>query len=112
MTGSGSNSNTPAKDKNGKALLTKEEQDARWIEYFKETLNQPNPTTTFDLSTFTTISEIEANLGTILETETRKAIKMLKNNKTAGLDEISAELVKHGGTKMVQEITKLLNICW
>ena len=112
MTGSRGNSNTPIKDKNGKALLTKEEQDARWIEYFKETRNQPNPPTTFDLSTFTTINEIQANLGTISETETRKAIKMLKNNKTAGLDEISAELVKHGGTKMVQEITKLLNICW
>ena len=39
LTGSRSNSNTPIKDKNGKALLTKEEQDARWIEYFKETLN-------------------------------------------------------------------------
>ena len=112
LTGSRSNSNTPIKDKNGKALLTKEEQVARWIEYFKETLNQPNPTTTFDFSTFATINEIEANLGTILETETRKAIKMLKNNKGAGLDEISAELVKHGGTETVKEITKLLNTCW
>ena len=46
LTGARSNANVPIKDKNGKTLLTKEEQDARWIEHFKETLNQPPPTVT------------------------------------------------------------------
>ena len=33
----------------------------------------------------------------VMEEETERAIKALKNNKTAGLDEISGELLKHGG---------------
>ena len=112
LRGSRSNSNTPIKDKNDKIVLTKEEQDTRWIEYFKETLNQPNPTTIFDFSASTITNEIETNLDMITETETRKTIKLLKNNKAAGLDQISAKLVKHGGIKMVQAMTKLLNMCW
>ena len=69
LTGSGSNTNTPIRNKNGKLLLTKEEQDARWIEHFEKTPNQPNPTTTFDFSTFAAAKEVEATLDMITEAE-------------------------------------------
>ncbi|CAF1405574.1 unnamed protein product [Adineta ricciae] len=86
LTGSRSNCNVPIKGKNGKILLTKEEQDARWIQHFQESINQPNPTTIFDFANFLNADNIEANLGTITEAETRKAIAMLKNNKAPGVD--------------------------
>lgn len=34
LTGARSNINTPIRDKNGNILLTKEEQDQRWVEHF------------------------------------------------------------------------------
>ena len=46
--GNGTISNAPIKDKNGRILQTEEEQNERWVEHFKEILNQPEPTETFD----------------------------------------------------------------
>ena len=48
LSGSQSNSNVPMKDKNGKALLTIEEQTNRWVEHFKEVENQSHPETLHD----------------------------------------------------------------
>ena len=42
-------SNVPIKDSNGNVLLREEDQEDRWIEHFKSVLNQPSPSTTFDL---------------------------------------------------------------
>ena len=36
----------------------------------------------------------------------------LKNNKAAGLDEIPAELSKHGKERVAQELTHLFNCLW
>jgi len=36
LTGVNSNSNVPLKSKDGRMLLTEEEQNARWMEHFKE----------------------------------------------------------------------------
>ena len=47
LTGSKSGGNAPVKDKNGKILVSEEEQNRRWMEHFKETLNQVEPTETF-----------------------------------------------------------------
>lgn len=40
------------------------------------------------------------------------AIKMQKSNKAAGLDEIPAELLKHGGQAVEMRLTDLFNACW
>ena len=50
LTGTRSNSNVPIKDKQGKVLLTAEAQDSWWVEHFKEILNQPELTSTFDFA--------------------------------------------------------------
>ena len=52
ITGTQSNTNVPIQDKKGKILGTEEEQNKRWVEHFKEVLNQPDPPTTFDFSNF------------------------------------------------------------
>ncbi|XP_078671992.1 uncharacterized protein LOC144911640 [Branchiostoma floridae x Branchiostoma belcheri] len=36
----------------------------------------------------------------------------MKSNKAAGLDEISAEMLKHGGDCTVEMLTRLMNRCW
>jgi len=50
-------------------------------------------------------------MADITEEETERAIKARKNNKAAGLDEISAELLKHGGPKCstIGALTSVLN---
>ena len=76
-------------------LLTEEEQNAQWVEHFKETLNQPEPSDPYDLSEEGNSQVLEVELGPITESKVKNAIKKLKNNKAAGLDDISAELLKH-----------------
>ena len=39
LNGAKSNSTAPIKDKKAKVLLTHEEQNARWVEHFKDVLN-------------------------------------------------------------------------
>ncbi|KAI8493868.1 hypothetical protein Bbelb_282150 [Branchiostoma belcheri] len=85
LTGTWNSSSVPVKDKSGKTLLTTEEQDLRWMEHFQEPIRRE---------------------------ETAEAIKALKNNKAAGLDEISAEMLKHGGESTVEMLTRLMNRCW
>lgn len=40
------------------------------------------------------------------------AIKSLKNNKAAGLDEESADLLKHGREVIVERLTNLFKLIW
>ena len=49
LIGVNSNSNVPVKSKDGRMLLSEEEQKARWMEHFKEVLNQPEPTIELDI---------------------------------------------------------------
>ena len=93
-------------------LLTDEEQAERWVEHFQEVLNQPTPASLFDFNSEANPTEINISESEITDQEVRKAIGKLKNNKAAGLDEITAELLKHGKDVMVEELTQLFNLIW
>ena len=53
LTGAGSNSSVPIKDKSGKTLLDTEEQNALWLENFNETLNLLTLIETYTSACFT-----------------------------------------------------------
>lgn len=89
LTGSKNNSNIPIKDKNGKLLITQEEQEKRWIENFQETLNQSDLTTTYDFDADESQEELPVHTGEITIKEVKIVIKSLKNNKAADLDELT-----------------------
>ena len=112
MAGTASNLNVPIRDKHGRTLIAKEEQNARWLEHFKETLNQPNPSLLYDFTTEHIPEELPVTTEAIEAREVQLAVKAFKNHKTAGLDQITGELLKHGGGKMIQDLTRLLNNCW
>ena len=112
LTGARSNANAPIRDKNGKILNNKEGQDARWVQHFQETLNQPNPTTTYDSDTYCQAVELDVNINAITIEETQAAIRMVKNNKAPGIDQIAPELLKHGESRLAQKTAVLLNQCW
>ena len=51
-------------------------------------------------------------MDNITEDEVERAIRKLKNNKAAGQDQITAELLKHGSVTMVAvKMAGLLNCC-
>ena len=96
LSGSQSNSNVPIKDKNGKVLLTIEDETNRWVEHFKEVLNQPHPETLHDFDRETTGEQLYANLENFSKEEVTAAVNKLKNNKAPGLDNITSEMLKNG----------------
>uniref|UniRef100_A0A914URD9 Reverse transcriptase domain-containing protein n=1 Tax=Plectus sambesii TaxID=2011161 RepID=A0A914URD9_9BILA len=112
LSGTWKTSSVPIKDKNGKLLLTKDEQDARWVEHFRETLNQPHPPTTYNFGQEEAQEELRVKDGDITAQEVQMAIKTQKPHKAAGLDEIQAELLKRGGPTVVAKLTILFNMCW
>ena len=112
LTGIRNNSNVPIKDKQGQVLLTTEAQDSRWVEHFKEILNQPEPPSTFDFTKENRAAPLDVQTSEITREETLEAIGALKNNRAAGWDEITGEMLKHGGEDLVTKLTELLNSCW
>ena len=78
-----SNNNVPIKDKQGK-VLSSEEQNQRWIQHFREVLNQPDPPSFLNFDSYEAMHPLEVNTDEIRITEVLKAIKTLKNNKAPG----------------------------
>jgi hypothetical protein len=59
-----------------------------------------------------TINTLEINIDAITLGEVTMAIKRLKNGKSAGIDGIQAELLKHGGEETARKILQLCNRIW
>jgi len=51
--------NAPIRDKQGQLLTTEKDQEARWVEHFKEVLNRPAP----EVEPDTDIPEAEEDLS-------------------------------------------------
>ena len=59
-------------------MLLTEVQNERWVEYFKEVVNQPDPDTTYDLSTAVARQEIKNIRMDISAEKIHTVIKALK----------------------------------
>ena len=107
-------SELPVKGKNGEALKTEKEQDDRWIEHFKEVLNQPAPETELKIEEESMMPQIEdVNCTEITCDEVQIALKKLKNNKAPGLDGVQAEMLKNADNEtIVKEICHVCNVIW
>ena len=109
LTGNKTSSNVPITDKNKKVLATAQKQEVQQVEHFKETPNQPDPEKcNFDNEIH--LPKLNVNVDVITEEETASAISKMKNNKAAGLDEMTAELMKAGGQTIISTLTTLLKI--
>ena len=108
LTGKKISSNVPITDKNKKAFATAEEQEAPWVEHVKEILNQPDLETTYNFDNEIHLP-INVNIDVITEEETVSAISKMKNNTAAGMDEITAGLLKAGGQTIISTLTTLMN---
>ena len=51
-------------------------------------------------------------MGNVSIEEVTKSIHAPKNNKAGGLDDVTAELLKHGGETVAEELIYLFNLIW
>jgi hypothetical protein len=103
-------SSLPIKDKNGKMLTSKSDQEARWREHFEEVLNRPEPLTP------ASVEEPSENLKVNIEPPTideiKEAIKHLKNGKAPGPDNLNAELFKADPDTAAEALHPLFDSIW
>ena len=99
------------KDDQNNLLTEPEDVDRRWNEYFEGLLNTYEERPEEDICE----DEEEDNLveeGRITEEEVLTALKHMRNNKAAGIDEIPAEIYKNGGQHTIDYLTWICNIAW
>ncbi|XP_076031072.1 uncharacterized protein LOC143019318 [Oratosquilla oratoria] len=87
-----------------------EEIDKRWKEYFSSLLNieEDGERTDEEQSNGVWIDEEEG----INESEVKKALAKIKNNKACGIDNIPVEIFKYGGGIALNFLTELLSKVW
>ena len=96
-------------DKDGKCITDKTEVLKRWTEYCSElyTHNAEG-----DISVLTVNEPSDQDNFPILESEVEAAIQALKMGKSAGIDNIPAELIKAGGHIVIQILLDICNKIW
>ena len=96
----------PVKDNEGNLITDEKAQNERWKEHFKTIQNRPAPTIMAEIEEPVDNLTVPTHNFTIEEVQ--KATQMMKNNKSPGMDLITAEILKEGG----EEVAKwLLRIC-
>ena len=103
----------PCKDKNNNLLLSADVAMKRWAEYFRETLNSEAEAVE---TSMTVLQKPPSYDDHVIEAptiaEVRTAIQRLKNNKSAGLDNIPAELFKFGGDSLADHLHQIIDKIW
>ena len=96
-------------NKSGKCLTEEKEILSTWTEYCSELYNYEScgDNTVLDCS-----QPPEEDLQPILREEVKIAVASLKKGKSAGVDNIPAELVQAGGETMIDVLTEIYNRIW
>jgi len=100
--------NHQIRDLNGRLLTTTEEQHKRWVEHFQQLLNRPPPMEPPVLPAAN--QELDISCEPLTRAEVEKAIKSLTNNKSAGPDNIPAEVLRADistSVNMLHGLTKI-----
>ena len=97
-------------DKNGKLLTESNAVLSRWTQYCDELYNHqitPDPNVIKEQITTNQPSPLP-----VLREEVEEAIRKLPDNKSPGVDNIPAELIKHGGTPIIDLMTTICQKIW
>ena len=95
------------KDANGQILTESDDIKRRWKEYCEQLFKKDGHVTSMPL----TFSDYEDEPD-ILLCEVENAVKKMKNDRSAGIDEIPAELIKATGEPGVRIFHQLCNRIW
>lgn len=109
--GGKNNNNMLLEDKDGRNIVSIDDQRSRWREYFDELLNIPS-----DVNNETDdVPENDANTSRLIrikKTEIVAAIKKLKTNKAPGTDSIQTELFKVNPTITAEALHEHIVEAW
>ncbi|XP_063434910.1 uncharacterized protein LOC134715874 [Mytilus trossulus] len=94
LCGKSNNNDTPVLSKNGEVITSEAQKLERWAEHFREVLNREPPDKPAQFDNTEDKIEIDISEEKIELGEIKKALCKLKNSKSAGVDNISAELLK------------------
>ena len=102
----------PVRSTDGVLIKNKESILERWAEYLKNLLNMvhtTDPGFLYDLPTLPIIPKLD---DPPFFDEVENAILCLKDNKTAGPDNIPAEVIKYGGCALCRRLHNFIHDCW
>ena len=100
---------TTIQDKSGKCLTEEQQILNRWTEYCSELYSH---NTNGDPVVLNCTQTTEEDDYPILREEVEAAVKSLKKGKSAGIDNIPAELVQAGGEALITTLTTICNKIW
>ena len=100
------------KDKNGAIINEKEKIIEKWVEDFDQLLNTGVPTPSQAITDAIAGEYKEDLIETPAIDEVQDIIDKLKNQKAAGPDQISPELIKYGGKMLTRVINEILLLIW
>ena len=100
----------PMKGKDGSTITTEREQADRWVEYFCDVLNHPQPDEPADPPPVPDDLNIDTSPPT--EAEVNNAIKAMKSGKAQGVDSIHAEMLKADLSTATRVLTNLFDTIW
>ena len=106
-----STNNKPVKDNNGNPISKEQDQRSHWADHFKNLLNRPPPETTPNIPP-TEEPPLNVTLEPPTKTEILKALKTLKNRKSAGPDGIPPEALKADLNTTADMLQPLLQKVW
>lgn len=98
------------KDKNGKLLTTEADVKKRWEEHFCEVLNQPVPEAPAEVEDSN--EQLEISDAYISKEEIKRAIKETASGKAAGIDAITAEVLKVDLDTAANTLEEIFRCIW
>ena len=103
--------NASIRDDSGEIVTGNDKVTDRWVEYFEDLLNievsDDDPT-----NVQTDQEDVLPVDNPITMEELEKAIKLTKDNKAPGPDEIPVETIKAGGIPLMLLLLDLMNLAW
>ena len=100
----------PVKGKDGSTITTEHEQADRWVEYFCDVLNHPQPDEPADPPPVPDDLNIDTRPPT--EAEVKNAIKAMKSGKAPDVDSIHAEMLMANLSRATRVLTNLFDTIW
>ena len=97
-------------DEHGNPLHTPEEKLARWKRHFEGVLNVQGTAAEEAMASLEDLSQVDT--PEVTREEVERAVKKLRNGKAAGEDSIVPELLKNGGTSLIDWLWELLLEGW